>query len=64
MKEISAVMPDALMFGTHLPSTRACRPVRDEDVVAVVETLGQHLARKALRDNAVEFYRPDEARNA
>ena len=61
MKEISAANPDALMFGTDLPSTRARRPFRDEDVDAVVETLGEHLARKALHDNAVAFYRPDGA---
>ena len=61
MQEISAANPDALMFGTDLPSTRARRPFRDEDVDAVVEALGEHLARKALHDNAVAFYRPDGA---
>ena len=64
MREISAANPDALMFGTDLPSTRARRPFRDEDVHAVTEALGEDLARQVLRDNAVEFYRPDKARNA
>ena len=63
MEEISAANPDALMFGTDLPSTRARRPFRDEDVRTVTETLGEDLARKALHDNAVAFYRRDEARN-
>ena len=58
MREISAANPEALMFGTDLPSTRAPRPFRDEDVATVVETLGENLARKALHDNAVAFYRP------
>lgn len=60
MREISAANPDALMFGTDLPSTRARRPFRNEDVQAVVEALGEDLARKALHDNAIAFYRPDE----
>ena len=61
MAEISAANPDALMFGTDLPSTRARRPFRDEDVRVVIEALGEDLARKALRDNATAFYRPDRA---
>ena len=58
MREISATNPNALMFGTDLPSTRARRPFRDEDVATVVEALGEDLARKVLHDNAVAFYRP------
>ncbi len=61
MKEISAANPDALMFGTDLPSTRARRPFRDEDVRTVMEALGEDLARKALLDNAVAFYQPGGA---
>ncbi len=63
MREISAANPDALMFGTDLPSTRARRPFRNEDVQAVVEALGEDLARKALYDNAIAFYRPDKNYN-
>lgn len=58
MREISAANPDALIFGTDLPSTRARRPFRDEDVEIVVDALGEGLARKALHDNAVNFYGP------
>ena len=58
MREISAANPEALMFGTDLPSTRAPKPFRNEDVATVMETLGENLARKALHDNAVQFYRP------
>ena len=64
LQEVSAANPDALMFGTDLPSTRAPRPFRDEDVRLVMETLGEGSARKALHDNAVAFYRPGEPRSA
>ena len=60
MREICAANPDALLFGTDLPSTRARRPFRDEDVETVVEALGEDLAKKALQDNAVAFYRLEE----
>jgi len=50
--------PDALMFGTDLPSTRAPRPYEDGDLLLVVEILGEEGARKVLRDNALAFYRP------
>ena len=59
MREICAANPDALMFGTDLPSTRAQRPFRDEDVETVAEAMGEDLARKVLHDNAVAFYRPE-----
>lgn len=58
MREISAANPDALMFGTDLPSTRARRPFRNEDIDTVVEAVGEGLARKVLHDNAASFYGP------
>lgn len=63
MREISTTNPDALMFGTDLPSTRAPRPFRSGDIETVVEALGEDLARKALHDNASAFYRPAAARS-
>jgi predicted TIM-barrel fold metal-dependent hydrolase len=54
---LGAINPDALLFGTDLPSTRAARPYADEDFLLVVDTLGEELARKVLCDNAVNFYR-------
>ena len=56
LREIYAVNPDALMFGTDLPSTRAPRPYRDEDRVLVIETLGEEAAAKVLYENALNFY--------
>lgn len=58
LKELYAANPASLMFGTDLPSTRAPRPYSDEDLLLVVETLGEEGARRVLHDNAVAFYRP------
>lgn len=58
LKDICSANPEALMFGTDLPSTRAPRPYLDEDLHMVVDTLGEALARKVLHDNACAFYRP------
>ena len=57
LKEIHAANPQALMFGTDLPSTRAPRPYADEDFLLVMETLGDEAARAVFYDNAAEFYR-------
>lgn len=58
LREIAAVNPASLVFGTDLPSTRAPRPFRDEDVALVRTALGESGARRALHDNARAFYRP------
>jgi predicted TIM-barrel fold metal-dependent hydrolase len=58
LREICSANPEALMFGTDLPSTRAPRPYADEDLFLVLDALGEELGRKALHDNAVAFYRP------
>jgi predicted TIM-barrel fold metal-dependent hydrolase len=49
--------PKALMFGTDLPSTRAPRSYRDEDLMLVHEALGEVGAAHVLYGNASEFYR-------
>jgi len=49
--------PEAVMFGTDLPSTRAARPYSDRDFRLVVDALGDAAARRVLHDNAVAFYR-------
>jgi len=58
MKAIVSINPDALMFGTDLPSTRADRPFRDEDVNVVLDAFDEAIGRKILYENAVAFYRP------
>lgn len=57
LRELYAANPDALMFGSDLPSTRAPRPYRDEDFVQVIEALGDTGAQKVLSSNAFAFYR-------
>ena len=57
LQQLCAVNPDALLFGTDLPSTRAPRPYADEDFLLVIDTLGEELARKVFYTNALNFYR-------
>jgi predicted TIM-barrel fold metal-dependent hydrolase len=49
--------PDALMFGTDLPSTRAPRPFQYEDVQLVRNLFNAKAADKILYSNALEWYR-------
>ena len=58
LQEIAAINPDALMFGTDLPSTRAPRPYSDDDYFTVIDALGEKLAQKVFHENGVKFYRP------
>jgi predicted TIM-barrel fold metal-dependent hydrolase len=58
MEKIAAANPDALMFGTDLPSTRARRPFEKADMTLVAGVLGPELARKAFFGTAVKLYRP------
>lgn len=58
LHDLHEANPAALMFGTDLPSTRAPRPYADEDLLLVVDALGEAGARKVLHDNAMAFYRP------
>jgi len=57
LRELHAANPQALMFGTDLPSTRAPRPYADSDFLLAAETLGDEAARAVFYDNAAEFYR-------
>lgn len=58
LRQIAAIDPHALMFGTDLPCTRAPRPFTPADLDLLHDALGPELARRALRDNAVAWYRP------
>jgi len=58
LREIVEINPDAIMFGTDLPSTRAPQPYFDNDYFMVSETLGESLAQKVFYNNAVKLYRP------
>lgn len=58
IREIIDINPDALMFGTDLPSTRAPKPYSDDDLFMVIDAVGEELAQKVLYENAINFYRP------
>ena len=57
LRSIHDADPTALLFGTDLPSTRAPRPFRDDDVDLVVDTLGPAAAPAVLSGNAAAWYR-------
>ncbi|MEI7012396.1 amidohydrolase family protein [Leptospira licerasiae] len=54
--EIAEINPDALMFGTDLPSTRSPAPFTEEDLHLVTDTFEGELLQKILYSNALEFY--------
>ncbi|MBF6175437.1 amidohydrolase family protein [Nocardia blacklockiae] len=56
MRRVHAVNPDALMFGSDLPGTRAGRPFRDSDIGLIADAVGTDMY-KVLEDNARAFYR-------
>ena len=56
IKNIYSINPDALMFGTDLPSTRAPRPFQFSDVELVCNTLEADKAEKVLYKNALNWY--------
>ena len=44
------------MFGTDLPSTRAPSSYKNEDLLLVIDTLGEVAAKQVLSENALAFY--------
>ncbi len=59
LARIAGVNPEALMFGTDLPSTRAPRPFSREDLDLLAAALADDdLVRAALWDTALALYRP------
>jgi predicted TIM-barrel fold metal-dependent hydrolase len=57
MRALYDANPDCLMFGTDLPSTRAARPYRDDDLALILRTFDASRADRVLRANAAAFYR-------
>lgn len=57
LRSIYAANPEAMMFGTDLPSTRAPREFNWSDLELVVETLGEEGTAKVCLENALKFYR-------
>lgn len=57
LKSLYGANPDALMFGSDLPSTRAPRAYVDDDFELLAQTLDERAAVKVFSENAVAFYR-------
>ena len=57
LRDLYAANPDALMFGTDLPSTRAAQPYSDRHLDLLIDALGESAAAKVLYSNAMRFYR-------
>ena len=62
LQELYTANPEALMFGTDLPSTRAPRPYEDDDFALVIEALGTEKAGRVFYENAARFYQPAASR--
>lgn len=60
LARIAAKSPDALVFGTDIPSTRADRPFEAGDIALVERVLGAQLAARAFWTNPVALYRVDD----
>ena len=56
MKQILAINPHALVFGTDLPSTRAPRPFSDNDLTGLADLLGPEGSANVLWHNAAALY--------
>ena len=57
LRELYSSNPDALMFGTDLPSTRAGTAFSDDDLAQVLAEFDDVQAGKVLYENAMRFYR-------
>ncbi|MGY4688296.1 amidohydrolase family protein [Salibacterium sp. K-3] len=57
MTRIYQENPAALMFGTDLPSTRAPRPFKTDDIEIITEMFDETAQRKILYKNAETWYR-------
>ncbi|MFN7252921.1 MAG: amidohydrolase family protein [Anaerobacillus sp.] len=56
LKSIYDINPDALMFGTDLPSTRAKRPFEYADIELIQCLFGEKASSKILYSNALKWY--------
>ncbi|PBB04663.1 MULTISPECIES: amidohydrolase family protein [Salimicrobium] len=56
LKSIYEANPDALMFGTDLPSTRATRPFEYGDVALIQQLFDEQATDKILYTNAYQWY--------
>src|SRR5262249_31234054 len=61
LEVIAKTNPDALVFGTDIPSTRARRPFEPADIDLIEKVLGSALARRVFWDNPLALYRVKSA---
>lgn len=59
LQTIYSINPNALMFGTDLPSTRAPRSYADQDLQLVCDIFDEAGVRRILCENAMGFYLHD-----
>ncbi len=57
LEAIAHRSPEALVFGTDIPSTRAKRPFAPADIALIEQVLGPALAARAFWDNPLALYR-------
>ena len=57
LNKIHLANPEALMFGSDLPSTRAARKYSSQDIETIKNSFSSDDARKVLYENALKFYR-------
>lgn len=57
LQAISAINPQALLFGTDLPCPRAPRPFRASDITLIMETLNEQISQQVLYANAIALYK-------
>lgn len=57
LRAIYQANPNALIFGTDLPSTRAPRPFSEMDITLIQDTLGPEASRRVLSVNATRLYK-------
>ena len=57
IKDLNDINPDAVMFGTDLPSTRAPVPYSNLDLSLLLEAFDAKTIKKLLETNAREFYK-------
>jgi len=57
LEAVAKKSPNALVFGTDIPSTRAARPFQPADIDLVEKVLGKDLAQKAFWDNPLALYK-------
>ena len=57
LEAVAKKSPNALLFGTDIPSTRAARPFMASDIDLMEKVLGKELAQKAFWDNPLALYK-------